>query len=195
MAMLAILALISASDFAQEFGPGQYRVKVQDYDFTGHRLEEALRLAAGSDCVKIMFDVSVEEAKRSAGVNLKLKRATPSEAIRALIKSQGLGYEYSDNGHLVVFHGKAPKSIKLMDVIYRSMPFSTAIDQLAQGHFNIVIDDAAKAVMRSMRLDFEERDLSRLRALEEILETKHLTYHRVACDMLFIHFRQPPPSK
>ena len=194
MTTIAVMALIGSSTSAQDSKSAQYHAKTYDYDFTGKQVEEALGSAAGSECVKVRFDDSVASSTRTARVNLKLKNATPAQAIREIIKSHGLNYEYVNHAELLVFQGKTPKAAKLIDVTYRSTNLRNAIEQIAHGHFNIVIDDAVKGVMLSS-LTLEIRDTTRLRALEEVLDARHLTYHRVACDILFIHSKRTAPLK
>ncbi len=133
-----------------------------------------------------MFDDSVAEFVNTTKISLRFMKSSPMRALGILLDSQQLKYEYTGDRTLVIFRGKAPETVKLMDIIYRETYLISSIGQISQfAGLKIKLHNSAQ-MYRSARLTITLKGISALHGLELILNSRRLTYEYIDCSTIII---------
>lgn len=186
--ILFALAPVSSLSGAQEPKPSEHTPRVRDYDYRDMPLDTLIKTLAEPECLAVVFDRSVDAAVQNAPVDLKMKNASPMRAIQTVLKSQQLNHEYDGPGTLIVYRGESrPGRVKLTDVVMRSTPLTTFVDQIAQYQScrAILLDSAG--TLKHVKVNLELRGVSTQHALEVGLAAHGLTYHHADCFTLVIY--------
>jgi hypothetical protein len=164
----------------------EYSLRLLDYNFYQMPIASVVQKIAETECLKIMFDDSVAEFVKSTEISLSLMKSSPMRALGILFDSQQLNYEYTGDRTLVIFRGKAPEKVKLMDIIYRETNLIPSIEQISQlAGLRIRLHNSAQ-MYRGARLTMTLKGISALHALELILNTRRLTYEYIDCSTIII---------
>jgi hypothetical protein len=164
----------------------EYPLRLLDYNFHQMPIASVVQKIAETECLKIMFDDSVAEFVKSTEISLRLMKSSPMRALGILLDSQQLNYQYAGDRTLVIFRGKAPEKVKLMDIIYRDTNLITSIEQISQlAGLKTRLHNSAQ-MYRSAQLTITIKGTSALHGLELILNSRRLTYEYIDCSTIII---------
>jgi len=164
----------------------EYSLRLLDYNFQQMSIASVVQKIAETECLKTVFDDSVAEFVKNTEIRLRVMKSSPIRALGILLDSQQLSYEYTGDRTLVIFRGKAPEKVKLMDIIYRDTNLITSIEQISQlAGLKISLHNSAQ-MYRGAQLSITLNGISVLRGLELILNSRRLTYEYIDCSTIII---------
>jgi hypothetical protein len=191
--MVTLLVPSSLSSPTQSPATDTYTPRTADYNLREVPLSSFLGGISQSECIEVRIDPSVEEFVNAARVSLRLNKAAPMRAMKEVIESQHLNYEYIDYKTLIIFREAIPKSVNLSDMIYRDIPLSAAAAQIAghQGFKGILLHPGQYG---NLKVSTELRNISIMRGFEEILKAYGFTYQRRDCGTIIVFRDESSPA-
>jgi hypothetical protein len=163
----------------------QYPLRLLDYNFQQMPIASVVQKIVETECITVLFDHSVEDFVNTK-MDLRLMKSSPMRALWVVLESQHLNYDYTADRTLIVFRGKAPEKVKVMDMVYRSVRLVAAIEQISQlAGLTARLHNSAQ-MYQAAQLNITLKDISLLRGLEWILNSRRLTYEHIDCSTIII---------
>lgn len=191
--MVSLLVPAPISSPIQSPASDTYTPRTADYNLHQVPLAAFLRGISEAECIEVVIDPSVEEFVNAARVSLRLNKAAPMRAMKGVIESQHLNYEYIDYKTLIIFRDAVPKSVNLSDITYRDISLSAAVAQIAghQGFKGILLHPGQYV---NMKVSTELRNISIMRGFEELLKAYGFTYQRRDCGTIIVFRDESSPA-